>query len=177
MEPSSPPPDRAAERPLRKADRELGYRLGAVMLRCMSADGGAAIRAIDESGLTFIQMKVLMTLSGADAEQEPPTLKPVAADLGLSLPSASRAVDWLVKRGLVVRTEDPDDRRQRRLELSTAGRELADRIMAARLEGLGQFAASLSDEERERLDAALALLLEREEVAHVYRQYRRQASL
>ena len=76
------------------------------MLRCMSADGGSAIRVIDESGLTFTQMKVLMTLAGA--REQAPSLKPVAEGLGLSLPSASRAVDGLVKRALVARTEDPD---------------------------------------------------------------------
>ena len=88
MEPSSTLPTEGTRR-LTKADRELGYRLGAVMLRCMSADGGTAIRVIDESGLTFIQMKVLMTLVGS--LDEPPTLKAVAERLGLSLPSASRA--------------------------------------------------------------------------------------
>jgi DNA-binding MarR family transcriptional regulator len=155
-----------------KADRELGYRLGAVMLRCMSSDGGTAIRAIDESGLNFIQMKVLMTLSGAP---EAPTLSPIAESLGLSLPSASRAVDGLVKRDLVVRTEHPDDRRQRLLALTESGQELADRIVAARLEGLGQFAAGLNDEERELLSDALELLMQREDVADIYRQYRRQA--
>jgi DNA-binding MarR family transcriptional regulator len=141
----------------------------------MSADGGTAIRVIDESGLTFIQMKVLMTVVGS--LEDPPTLKAVAERLGLSLPSASRAVDWLVKRELVVRTEDPTDRRQRRLTVSDAGQALADRIMAARLEGLGQFAASLSETERERLNDALELLLEREEISQVYDQYRRQANL
>jgi DNA-binding MarR family transcriptional regulator len=153
-------------------DRELGYRLGAVMLRCMSADGGMAIRVIDESGLNFIQMKVLMTLSGAE---EPPTLKPIAEGLGLSLPSASRAVDGLVKRDLVARTEHPDDRRQRLLALTAAGHELADKIVAARIEGLEQFASSLSEIERERLGEALDLLLEREEIAAIYHQYRKQA--
>jgi DNA-binding MarR family transcriptional regulator len=141
----------------------------------MSADGGTAIRVIDESGLTFIQMKVLMTVVGS--LEDPPTLKAVAERLGLSLPSASRAVDWLVKRELIVRTEDPTDRRQRRLTVSDAGQALADRIMAARLEGLGQFAASLSETERERLNDALELLLEREEISQVYDQYRRQANL
>ena len=155
------------------ADRELGYRLGAVMLQCMSADGGSAIRVIDESGLTFTQMKVLMTLAGA--RDEAPSLKPVAAGLGLSLPSASRAVDGLVRRALVARTEDPSDRRQRLLSLTEGGHELADRIMAARLEGLGQFAASLTGEQRTRLERALELLIERDEIADVYRQYRRQA--
>ena len=175
MEPSSTAIEERPRRRLTKADRELGYRLGAVMLRCMSADGGTAIRVIDESGLTFIQIKVLMTLVGALDEQ--PSLKFVAERLGLSLPSASRAVEWLVKRELVARTEDPNDRRQRRLSLTEAGQELADRVMAARMEGLGQFAASLTDTERERLNDALELLLEREEISQVYDQYRRQANL
>jgi DNA-binding MarR family transcriptional regulator len=174
MEPTSvttPEPTRR----LTKADRELGYRLGAVMLRCMSADGGMAIRVVDESGLTFPQMKVLMTLVGMI--DEPPTLKAVAERIGLSLPSVSRAVDGLVKRELVLRAEDPDDRRQRRLTTSEAGRELADRVVNARLEGLGQFAASLADGERELLGKALDLLLERDDVADVYDQFRRQANL
>ncbi len=154
-----------------KADRELGFRLGAVLLRCMSSDGGSAIRVIDESGLSFQQVKVLMTLAGGE---ESPSVKQVAEGVGLSLPTVSRAVDGLVKRKLVIRTEDPDDRRQRMLALAASGRELADRILAARIEGLGQFAASLTDEERERLDDALELLLERPEIAAIYRQYRRQ---
>ena len=160
---------------INRSDRELGYRLGAVMLSCFGADGGAAIRAIDESGLTFTQMKVLMTLAGSG--DSAPGLKPVAEGLGLSLPSVSRAVDGLVKRDLVARTEDPSDRRQRLLTVTAEGERLAGRIMAARLEGLGRFAASLTDDERGHLDAALELLLERDEVAAVYRNYRRQAEL
>jgi DNA-binding MarR family transcriptional regulator len=173
VEPSFTLPAQPAGQKVSRADRELGYRLGAVMLQCMSADGGTAIRVVDESGLTFTQMKVLMTLGGA--RDEAPSLKPIAEGLGVSLPSASRAVEGLVKRALVTRTEDPSDRRQRLLALTVGGQELADRIMAARLEGLGQFAASLTDEQRGRLSDALELLLEREEIADVYRQYRRHA--
>ena len=156
-----------------KADRELGYRLGAVLLRCLSSDGGSAIRVIDESGLSFQQVKVLMTLAGAE---DSPSVKQVADGVGLSLPTVSRAVDGLVKRDLVIRTEDPDDRRQRMLALADSGRELANRIIAARIEGLGQFAASLTDEERESLEGALELLLERDEIADIYRQYRKQTA-
>jgi DNA-binding MarR family transcriptional regulator len=174
VEPSSSILNETTQRPLTTADRELGYRLGAVMLRCMSADGGTAIRVIDESGLTFPQLKVLMTLAGI--VDEPSTLKPLAEKLGLSLPSASRAVDELVNRDLVARTEDEHDRRQRRLSLTAAGQELSQRVVAARIEGLGQFAASLTEAERERLDEALALLLEREEIADVYRQYKKAAT-
>ena len=155
------------------ADRELGYRLGAVILKVFGADGGAAIRAIDESGLTFSQMKALIVLTGV--RSDPPTLKQVAEELGLSLPSVSRAVDGLVRAGLVVRTEDDRDRRRRLLSPTEEGQRLADRILAARLEGLGKFAASLSAIERELLEPALDLLLEREEISDIYRQYRREA--
>jgi DNA-binding MarR family transcriptional regulator len=141
----------------------------------MSANAGTMLRVIDETGLGLVQLKVLMALPGS--AEEAPTLSPVAEKLGLSLPSASRAVDWLVKRGYVVRTEDPDDRRARRLELTDSGRDLAHQLLAARIEGLGQFAASLGDDERERLAAALELLLEREEIADVYHQFKRQAQL
>ena len=130
-------------------DRELGYRLGAVMLSCFGADGGAAIRAIDQSGLTFTQMKVLMTLAGAS--EQAPGLKPFAESLGLSLPSVSRAVDGLVKRGLVARAEDPADRRQRLLTLTEEGRALSGQIMAATALLSGNKAPSDAD-----IDAAMS---------------------
>jgi DNA-binding MarR family transcriptional regulator len=153
------------------ADRELGYRLGAVMLRCLSGDGGSVIRTLDDSGLSFTQMKGLVALSGE--RDEPLTVNGLAEQLGLSLASTSRAVEGLVKRDLVLRVEDTHDRRVRRLSVTPAGQELSDRILAARLEGLGQFAASLTTRERAKLEAALELLMEREEIAEVYRQFRR----
>ena len=152
-------------------DRELAYRFGAVMFSCLHADDGAALRALDESGLTFTQIKALFALAGV--RDEPHTLKSLADALGLSDPAASRAAEGLVKRGLVAREEDELDRRVRRLSPTQAGRELAERIQAARLAGIGQFLSTLSDEEREQLGAALELLLEREDVAAVYRKYRR----
>jgi DNA-binding MarR family transcriptional regulator len=162
-----------AERRITAADRELGLRLGAVMLRCLSSDGGAVVRALDESGLNLIDLKILVRLAGAD--EEPPTLGSLAESLNLSDASASRAVDGLVKRKLVVRAEDSDDRRVRRLSLTEAGHTLSRRVLTARLEGLGRFAASLSSDERAKLDAALVLLLERDEIAEIYRRYRKEA--
>ena len=162
-----------AERRITAADRELGLRLGAVMLRCLSSDGGAVVRALDESGLNLIDLKILVRLAGED--EEPPTLGSLAESLNLSDASASRAVDGLVKRKLVVRAEDSDDRRVRRLSLTEAGHTLSRRVLTARLEGLGRFAASLSSDERAKLDAALELLLERDEIAEIYRRYRKEA--
>jgi DNA-binding MarR family transcriptional regulator len=172
VEPTASGPT-TADGKITAADRELGLRLGAVMLRCMSSDGGAVIQALDESGISFIQMKILVTIAGD--QPEPPTVKLLAESLGLSLASASRSVDGLVKSELVARAEDEQARRIRRLSLTEAGQRLSQRILVARLEGLGRFAASLRSEERDKLAAALDLLLEREEIADVYRKYRREA--
>ena len=145
------------------------------MLCTLSSEGGAVIRAIDESGLSFPQMKVLVTLAGHE-DAEPATVKQVGERLGLSLASASRAVDDLVKRALATRVEDADDRRVRRVSLTADGQEIADELMAARLAGLESFVTTLSTVERRKLEAALDVLLEREDIADVYRTHRRRAS-
>lgn len=51
----------------------------------------------------------------------------VALDDG---PNVSRLIERLVATGLVERTEDPTDRRARVIELTTAGRTLANRLAA-----------------------------------------------
>jgi len=160
------------------SDRELALRLGSLMLCSFGSDGGSVIRAIDETGLGFTQMKALVRLSGPaepDSGAEPATVKDLADGLGISLASASRAVDGLVKRDLATRVEDPDDRRVRRVSLTSAGQAIADELMAARLAGLERFVETLAADERRKLDGALELMLERDDVAAIYRTHRKRA--
>jgi DNA-binding MarR family transcriptional regulator len=157
-----------------RTDRELALRLGALMLCGMSPGGGGAIRAIDESGLSFVQMKSLLSIAG-DEGGEPLPINLVAEHLGISLPSASRSVDGLVKKGLATRVEDSADRRVRRISLTPKGREIADRLLSARLEGLETFITGLTGPERRKLDAALELLIKRPEVEEAYRSHARRA--
>jgi DNA-binding MarR family transcriptional regulator len=156
------------------SDRELALRLGSLMLCSMHSDGGAVIRAIDESGLTFSQMKAMVSL--ASTPEEPMTVKNVSERVGLSLASASRTVDELVKRSLVSRAEDPDDRRVRRISLTAEGQEIADVLMEARVAGLENFVSRLSATERKKLDAALEVLLRREDIAKTYEQHKERAT-
>jgi len=144
------------------------------MLCSFGSDGGSVIRAIDESGLGFTQMKALVRLAG-HADDEPATVKLVAEQLGISLASASRAVEGLVKRALATRVEDPDDRRVRRVSLTADGQEMADELMAARLAGLERFVESLGADERRKLEAALEVLLRRDDIADIYRTHRKRA--
>jgi DNA-binding MarR family transcriptional regulator len=155
-------------------DRDLALRFGALMMCTLSSEGGAVIQAIDDSGLNFSQMKVLVALAGHE-DAESATVNQVSGRLGLSLASASRAVDVLVRRNLATRVEDAEDRRIRRVSLTAAGQGVADELMAARMAGLEAFVASLSPVERRKLEAALEVLLQREDIADVYRSQRRRA--
>ncbi|HEY6636237.1 MAG TPA: MarR family transcriptional regulator [Solirubrobacterales bacterium] len=155
----------------RQTDGELALKLGAFLLRCMGGASSEVFRVIDESGLTFSQMKVLVELDSPDEDAR--TVTALSDELGISPASASRAADGLFRKKLVTRVEDTDDRRVRRLALTSRGRELADRIISARLAGLEDFTASLGSDERRKLEAALDALLKRPEIAEIYRTYER----
>jgi hypothetical protein len=55
--------------------------------------------------------------------------------------------------------------------LTDAGHELVDEVMAARVAGLEQFAATLSVTERRKLEAAVEVMFKRDEIADVYRSH------
>jgi DNA-binding MarR family transcriptional regulator len=157
-----------------RRDSELALKLGAFLLRCMGGASSEVFRVIDDSGLTFSQMKVLVELDSPDEDAR--TVTALSEELGISPASASRAADGLVRKKLATRVEDPDDRRVRRLALTSRGRGLADRIISARLAGLEEFTASLASDERKKLEAALEALLKRPEVAEIYANYERKVS-
>jgi DNA-binding MarR family transcriptional regulator len=150
-----------------KADRELAVKLGSLLMAIISGRSGEVVRLIDESGLSFVQMKALFALQNP-FDDAAPTVTGLADTLGLSAASASRAVDGLVRRKLVTRLEDAEDRRVRRITITGKGQELADRIMAGRLHGLEDFAASLSAKERRELEGALDTLLQRPDLASAF---------
>jgi DNA-binding MarR family transcriptional regulator len=153
---------------------DLAIKLGAFMLRCMGGASSDVFRVIDESGVTFTQMKVMVELEAADEDAR--TVTAVSEELGISAASASRAAEGLVRKKLATRVEDADDRRVRRLALTAKGRDLADRIISARLAGLADFADSLDPNERKKLEAALDALLKRPEIAEIYKTYERRVS-
>jgi DNA-binding MarR family transcriptional regulator len=157
-----------------KVEDELALKLSAVFVRCMGPRGNEVFRVIDESGLTFAQMKVLNELETPDEDAR--TVTALSEELGISVASASRAADGLVRKKLATRVEDPDDRRIRRLALTAGGHRLAARIIAARLATLEEFTGSLEPDERRKLESALDALMKRPEVAAIYRTNERKVS-
>lgn len=78
-------------------------------------------------------------LMSAISAKEPATLGEVARTVGRGAPAVSRAVEALVRSGLVERTHDPDNRRRLALRLSERGQA----AMRAGPEAHSEFAASL----------------------------------
>lgn len=118
-------------------------------------------RVAAELDLSLSQLRALFILSHAEHEL---ALTELAPALGLSVAATGRAVDVLVRHGLVIRREDAVDRRIKRIGLTDAGRDRIARLNAARRDGLRQFVSTLSDEERERFTRALAPVLNRPDV-------------
>ncbi len=89
---------------------------------------------VKEEGLSMPQMGTLFFLRGG-----PGTVSAIAEHLDLSLAATSHLIERLVQRELVVRFENPADRRQKCVELSPAGLaflDAADARAAAALEGV-----------------------------------------
>jgi DNA-binding MarR family transcriptional regulator len=150
------------------AERDTALRLTALMRHLFLWDRGNQLRVMEESGLSLTQCKAILEIGGLGDIVSNCQLKELAEKLGTSTPAMSRAVDDLVKKELVTRVEDPDDRRARRIELTAKGREVVDRIVTVRLKGVTAFAASLSATQRRKLDAAVEALMDRDDIAKTY---------
>jgi DNA-binding MarR family transcriptional regulator len=113
------------------------------------------LQTVADLDLSFTQVKSLLSLRDHDGMP----VKALAAKLNLSLPATSRAVDLLVQRGLVERTESAEDRRSRLVALLPAGRRLLDEFTRARTSALARWAESLpADRQRALLDALLPIV-------------------
>jgi DNA-binding MarR family transcriptional regulator len=112
--------------------------------------------------LSITQIKLLHHLEDADREL---TLKEAAELVLISLPAASRTVDDLVRRGFVIRHEDAEDRRCKRVSPTDAGRVVIRQLNSARLNGLEEFVKTLTEDERKALGGALSELLRRPDLA------------
>ena len=142
-----------------QATADTARCLGEFIRFLTQSAGNQFVQAVEEAGLSLTQLKALHVLAGADEDLSTGGLAERLG--GLSLPTLSRAVDSLVQRGYVKRTEDADDRRIKRLRLTAKGRKTIDRLIEIRSAELESALETLSDEEREALARAIEPILER----------------
>ena len=98
------------------------FRLGAITRRISRYYNSR----FAELGITLGQSFVLYSL----LERDGSSIKDIAIAVQLDSPAVTGLVDRLVKEDLVIRSEDPDDRRSIQVFLTDRGRQVANESLA-----------------------------------------------
>ena len=113
-------------------------------------------RFMNATGLSFSQINILMRLvhGGSTGVSE------IGEKMGVTNAGASQAIDRLVEKGLIERTEDPDDRRAKLLTLTSEGSALIAKGVEARGKWVECLMDTLTLPQQESIISALTLLTE-----------------
>jgi DNA-binding MarR family transcriptional regulator len=135
---------------------QLAGEIARFLATTMRTSQSELFQVVEEFDLSMTQLKILYILDGSGHELTP---SEVAQVVGLSPAAAGRAVDAMVRAGIVSRRDDERDRRVKRLALTAVGAEAVARITAARLAGLTRIVEGLDPQQRAALSTALTPLL------------------
>jgi DNA-binding MarR family transcriptional regulator len=115
-----------------------------------------AARSLADAGeeVTLTQYRSLVVL----ASRGPQTVAALAEAVAVTAPTASRLCDRLVKKGLVRRRTDRNDRRQVRIRLTEAGRQIIDTVSTRRRSEITDLLASMPPKTQRSVATALAQL-------------------
>jgi DNA-binding MarR family transcriptional regulator len=114
------------------------------------------IRYMKEKGLSISQVGALFEIHrGHD------NVSDVGDALGISIAAASQMLERLVQLGLISRTEDPQDRRVKKLVVTEKGRRVMRESMEARQGWLVDLVSMLSPAEKQQVAAAVDILVDR----------------
>ncbi|HVZ75194.1 MAG TPA: MarR family transcriptional regulator [Polyangia bacterium] len=135
---------------------EVGDLVGDLMGLVHRRSAGSTLALMNEAGLTMAQMVALYVLDHLG----PQTVSAIASFLNLSPAATSHLVDRLVGSGFVGRTEDPVDRRQKRVAITRAGQALAARVHQERAREFGSALALLAPELQTQFARVLGRVVE-----------------
>jgi DNA-binding MarR family transcriptional regulator len=110
-----------------------------------------------ESGLSMSQLGALFHLQRAGSSG----VTNLGDHLGVSSAAASQMLERLVQQDLILRSEDPSDRRVKKIRLTEKGLHVLQESIRARQGWLAELAGALSDSEKEASIAALNILIDR----------------
>lgn len=108
------------------------------------------------SDLTVAQLRVLLVLQA----QGPSRMGAIASTIGVTLPTASGVVDNLVKKGLIIRENDPQDRRLVICRLSPPGQELVNKLWMSGRFQMESLLEGMTAEQLEKAREVAVILLE-----------------
>lgn len=112
------------------------------------------IRSHQTAGLSVPQFRALCSIQYARCQ----SLSEVSINMGSCLPTTSRLVTGLVKKGLLKREEMAGDRRRQKLVLTAEGEEKLEASRSETRKALDAELAKLTEEQRERITESLKWL-------------------
>lgn len=117
----------------------------------------SATRYARERSLSISQMGALFYLHRRGSSR----VSDLATYLGVTNAAASQMLDRLIDQGVILREENPQDRRRKQITLTEQGRLLIYDSMHERQAWLEELSAHLTAEEKEHIIPALRTLIER----------------
>lgn len=123
--------------------------------RALVAVAARSLADLDEE-VTLTQYRMLVVL----ASRGPQGVAALADSLRVTPPTASRLCERLVRKGLVRRRTDRNDRRQVRVALTTSGRHLVDVVTGRRRQEIATLVRTVPQDARQSMVAGLQLLAE-----------------
>jgi DNA-binding MarR family transcriptional regulator len=118
---------------------------------------GETLHLLSEQAITLPQMVAMQHLHYSGEA----SVSMLQETLRLSPSATSHLVDRLVERGFVTRSEDAEDRRQKRIQITRLGQALIDRLARSRVQELDDAVAALEPALRDQLFGVLEQVVDR----------------
>jgi DNA-binding MarR family transcriptional regulator len=131
------------------------------LLDLLNALGSTTFRQLlwqraSELELTFAQSQVLFYVSDHPGCH----MGDVAKAFGVTLPAVTHIVDRLEQKQLLLRGDDPSDRRVYLLEVTRQGKSLAQELRSLQMRGVEEVLARMAAEDRQRVIRGLEALVD-----------------
>lgn len=137
--------------PPRRSRKKFDRQVDAVMWASRALVGIAAASVAEVEDRVSIPHLRILVLVGT---RGPLSLAVIADELAVDPSNASRAVDKLIKAGLLDRRDAPDDRRRLALTLTQAGADLVQTVTDHRRDAIASVLKRLTAAQRDDLAAA-----------------------
>jgi DNA-binding MarR family transcriptional regulator len=118
---------------------------------------GNFMRFAREKNISLTQLSSLIHLS----QNEECNISDLGTEFGVSIAAVSQLLEKMVQQGLVHRSEDPQDRRNKVLVLTEDGKKIANEGMNERHKWLSNLIKILTEEEQDQVDSVLRLLIDK----------------
>ncbi|MEH3034456.1 MAG: MarR family transcriptional regulator [Aeromicrobium erythreum] len=135
---------------------ELFECLETFLTKIFSLAESDAADLLIEMDLSITQARTMFVLGHADG---PMAINEIAKRLGLSVASAGRNIDAMVRLGMLERHESPEDRRVKLVSLSDKGWQIADQHFEEKRRALREFVRRVPEPQAAALTEALRPVL------------------